>query len=35
VSPVQLHAKRLAVTFLMALAAAISALVLVATAPVS
>lgn len=34
-SPVQLHVKRLAVTFLMALAAAISALVLVATAPAS
>lgn len=34
-SLVQLHAKRLAVTFLMALAAAISALALVATAPAS
>jgi hypothetical protein len=35
VSPVQLHARRIAVTLLMALAAAISALVLVATAPAS
>ena len=32
---VQLHAKRLAISFLMALVAAISALVLVATAPAS
>jgi hypothetical protein len=35
VNLVQLHAKRLAISFLMALAAAISALVLVATAPAS
>jgi hypothetical protein len=32
---VQLHVKRLVVSFLMALAAAISALILVATAPAS